>query len=273
MMGLINRLYAVPWPILLTCAIVVTAALACSVQIAIHRRFGKADFVRHNEVAGFIVAVVGTLYAVVLGFMTVVVWQQYDAVKARVALETAAVSDTWHNAVGLPPAIRRQLRVAMQGYAHEMIEVEWPRMRKGGFSARGDNLIMEATGTAGSYVPLNGAETNAQAMELRLLTELHDARLSRISSNESGLSSFNWVVLTIGAIVVVGFCFLFGMNNPRVHLVMTTAVTILITSMFVMIFELQFPFRGDLGIRSTPWGGLLDHIRYMDRMSTMNMRM
>ncbi|HYZ17805.1 MAG TPA: DUF4239 domain-containing protein [Candidatus Acidoferrum sp.] len=272
LVGLINRLYAIPWPILLTCAIVVTVVVACSAQFAIYRRFGKADFIRRNEVAGFI-TVVGTLYAVVLGFMTVVVWQQYDTVQTGVALETGAVSDTWHNAVGFPPTVRRQLRVAMQGYAHEMIDVEWPRMRHGGFSVRGDNLIMEATGTVGSYVPVNGAETNAQAMELRLLTELHDTRLRRISSNESGLSAFNWIILTLGAVVVIAFCWLFGTSNPRVHLVMTAAVTILITSMFVMIFELQFPFRGDLGIRSTPWVALLDHIRYMDRMSTMNMRM
>lgn len=270
---MVNRLSTIPWPVLLTCALIVTATLACTLQVLIHRQFGKADFVRHNEVAGFIVAVVGTLYAVVLGFMTVVVWQQYDGVRDRVALETAATSDTWHNAVGFPPAIRRQLRVAMQAYAHEMIEVEWPRMRRGGFSVRGDNLIMDATGTAGSYIPQNAAETNAQMMTLRLLTELHDARLRRISSNESGLSRFDWVVLTIGAVVVISFCFLFGMHNPRLHLVMTAAVTVLITSMFVMIFELQYPFRGDLGIRSTPWVALLDHIRYMDKTSPMNMRM
>lgn len=272
-MGVVNELYAIPSAVLLTCAIVFATVVACTLQTLIHRRFGEAVLVRHNEVAGFIVAVVGTLYAVVLGFMTVVVWQQYDGVQARVAMETAAVSDTWHNAVGFPPEIRSSLRSSMQEYAREMIAVEWARMRAGGFSVRGDNLIMDATGTVGSYVPRNGAETNAQAATLRLLTELHDARLRRLSSNDEGLSGFDWTVLTIGAVVVISFCFLFGMHNPRLHLVMTSAVTVLITAMLVMIFELQYPFRGDLGIRPTAWVALLDHIRYMDRYSPMNMRM
>jgi hypothetical protein len=30
----------------------------------------------HNEVGGIVIAVTGTLYAVVLGFLTVVVWQK-----------------------------------------------------------------------------------------------------------------------------------------------------------------------------------------------------
>jgi hypothetical protein len=38
---------------------------------------------RHNEVAGFIYAVIGVLYAVVLGFTAVIVWERYDQAKSR----------------------------------------------------------------------------------------------------------------------------------------------------------------------------------------------
>ncbi|HTJ24683.1 MAG TPA: DUF4239 domain-containing protein [Candidatus Limnocylindria bacterium] len=266
-------LYNVPTAVLLVAAITLAVAIACTAQTFVHRRFKNADFVAHNEVAGFIIAVVGTLYAVVLGFFTVIVWQQYDGMQDRLALETAAVIDAWHDAVGFPPAIRSRLRADMLAYTHEMIDVEWPRMERGGFSARGDALIMDATGTVGTYVPHNGAETNAQAAALQLLTELHDARLRRLSSNEQGFSWFDWAVLVIGAAIVIGFCFLFGMRNTRTHLIMTSCVAAIIVSMFVMIFELQYPFRGDLRIRPTAWVGLLGHIRYMDTQSPTNMRM
>jgi Protein of unknown function (DUF4239) len=272
-MSVLRPLYAVPSGVLLIGTIAVAVALVCYAQTFVHRRFKPADFVAHNEVAGFMIAVVGTLYAVVLGFFTVIVWQQYDGMQDRLSLETAAVSDVWHNAVGFPPALRRHLRSDMASYVHEMIDVEWPRMQRGGFSVHGDALIMDATGSAGGYVPRNAAETNAQGATLRLLTDLHDARLRRLSSNETGFSWFSWVILVVGAVVVIGFCFLFGVRNARTHLIMTSAVTAIIASMFVMIFELQYPFRGDLGIRPTAWTGLLGHIRYMDTASPMNMRM
>ncbi len=108
---------------------------------------------------------------------------------------------------------------------------------------------------------------------MQSLVQLHDERLRRLASNEPAMSWMEWVMLAIGAIVVVGFCMLFGMRNIRTHLVMTSAVAVLIVTMIVMIFELQCPFRGDMGISPAAWTGLLQHIRYMDTMSPMNMRM
>jgi hypothetical protein len=266
-------LAAVPSAVLLLATIALAVALACTAQTFIHTRFKQTDFVAHNEVAGFIIAVVGTLYAVVLGFFTVMVWQQYDGTRDRLALETAAVIDTWHDAVGFPGAIRSRVRTDMLAYTHEMIDVEWPKMQRGGWSVRGDALIMDATGAIGEYVPRNPAETNAQAAVMRLLTDLHDARLRRLSSNEGAMSWFDWTILVVGALVVTCFCFLFGLRNTRTHLIMTSCVVAIIASMFVMIFKLQYPFRGDLRIRPTAWDGLLAHIRYMDVQSPMNMRM
>ncbi|MBV8373619.1 MAG: hypothetical protein JOY69_10185, partial [Candidatus Eremiobacteraeota bacterium] len=41
-------------------------AVACFGQWYVHRRFAQFDFVRHNEVGGFIIAVVGAVYGVLL---------------------------------------------------------------------------------------------------------------------------------------------------------------------------------------------------------------
>ncbi len=61
-------LYSSPSAILLLVAMAIAVAAAVGGQIYVHRRFSEQDFVQHNEVGGFIIAVVGTLYAVVLGF-------------------------------------------------------------------------------------------------------------------------------------------------------------------------------------------------------------
>ena len=49
------------------------------------RRWANVEVLeRHNEVAGFIYTVVGVLYAVVLGFTAVIVWERYDQAQAEV---------------------------------------------------------------------------------------------------------------------------------------------------------------------------------------------
>lgn len=89
-------------------------------------------------------------------------------------------------------------------------------------------------------MPVNPAQTDAQLLTLRTLTDIHDARLRCLSGNRSGVSWFEWVVLFVGAGVVI------------------------IVTMFVMIFELQYPFRGQLGITAGDWSVTLAHIQSMD---------
>jgi hypothetical protein len=154
-----------------------------------------------------------------------------------------------------------------------MIEQEWPMMHRGAFSPRGDVIIMDATSAVGSLLPADSRAANAQAATLHQLGELHDARQWRLESNRSGISWFQWTVLWIGAVIVVGFCYLFGVENARAHLMMTGAVAVIVVSMFVLIFELQFPFRGDLGITPESWDAFLAHVRSTDMSAPMNMRM
>jgi len=266
-------LYSIPPVILLVVAIAIALLFACGGQIYVHRRFGGQTFVRHNEVGGFIIAVVGTLYAVVLGFLTVVVWQHFADARDLVAIESAAAGDAWHTAVGLPLAERASVRRDVFDYANLMVNSEWPLMRSGRFEPDADIVVMDAIGTVGSFMPASQGQSTAQLLTMQQLTALHDDRLRRLESNTSGVKGFEWLVLFIGAICVVCFCWLFGLANPRAHLLMTGAVTVVVVSVLVLLFELQYPFRSHIGIGPDAWVGIINHIRLMQAGSQMNMKM
>ena len=259
-------LYAIPAFLLLVIALIVAPAVAVGGQLLVHSKLKLRTFFVDNDVAGFIIAVVGTLYAVLLGFMTVMVWNHYDSARLRVWDETASVADIWHNAVGLPAALQSRIRRDMLDYANTMIQDEWPAMRSGGFSRRGDALIMDAATTVGQFVPKDLAQSNAQASIIERVNELHDARGNRLASNADGVPAFQWAVLWIGAAVVLAFCYLFSVSHLNAHMLMTGSVAILIATMFVLLFELQLPFRTDVGIKPEAWNALIVHIDDMDKM-------
>lgn len=71
------------------------AAIACAGHLTVRRRVAVRDLVSHNEVAGFVYAVVGVVYAVVLGFVVVIVWQQFNDSDERSQAEVAAVANAW----------------------------------------------------------------------------------------------------------------------------------------------------------------------------------
>jgi Protein of unknown function (DUF4239) len=257
-------LYRIPSAVLLLLAISVAVSAACGGQLYVHRRFRSQDFVQHNEVGGFIIAVVGTLYAVVLGFLTVIVWQHFSETRELVAHESAAAADAWHTAVGLPAPVRERVRNDVLDYAQAMIDREWQAMRGGASDTVADRKLADALATTGTYVPSNAGESNAQAATLEHLTGLHDDRQRRIEGNGRAVSRLEWMVLFIGATCVIGFCWLFGLKNEHTHLLMTSAVAVLITSMLILLFELQYPFRSDIGIGPDVWQETVAHLHRVE---------
>lgn len=269
---MIEFLYNIPAIILLPVVIVAAVGLACAGQNFVHRRFRSADFVKHNEVGGIIIGVSGAIYAVILGFFTVEAWDHFMEARQLTQLEADADIDAWHNAVGLPPVLRQKIRADMLDYATLMQESEWPMMKGGAFDAQPVFIGMDAMDLTGTFVPANTAEANAQVATMQQLTLLHDARQRRLMINGGGVSWFEWLILVIGAICIICFCWLFGAANSRTHLLMTATVVTMIASTLVLLFELQYPYRSDIGIGPGAWQRAIQHIHAMQTGSQVNMR-
>jgi hypothetical protein len=160
----------------------------------------------------------------------------------------------------------------MLDYAMLMPESEWAQMKEGRFDPQPGLIDLDAMEAAGTFVPANSAESNAQNATMQQLTILHDARLHRIMINEGGVSWFDWLVLMIGAVCIICFCWFFGAANSRTHLLMTATVVTMIASVLVLLFELQYPFRSDVGIGPDVWHVAIAHIHAIQTGSHVNMR-
>jgi len=248
-----TALYAIPAWLLLVLAIVLAAVLACAGQIGIRRAFPAVDFREHNDVGGIVLGVVGGLFGVTLAFIIAIVWQEFDGTSQRVAVEVAAATDLFHTASGLPAPLGPEVRGNLVRYAKAMVDEEWPAMRNGGTSPRAEALLTRTFEDVARFRPGDVGSANAQSASLQYLGALHDARHRRLDDNASGVSPFEWAVLVVGAIVIVGLCYLVGLPHLRAQLVMTGAVAGMIAVMFVLIFELDYPFRGDLSVAPTGW--------------------
>lgn len=268
-----NIFYNIPAALLLVLALAVSIAAVAIGQTWVHRRYGKGDLLGHNEVGGIIIAVSGTIYAVILGFLTVVAWEHYQEARNLVVLESDADIDAWHSSVGLPAAVRAQVRQDMIDYANIMINGEWPRMKQGQFDETAPMISMHAIDAVGSFSPADNGQSNAQSAVLQQLTAIHDARQQRIAINGAGISWFEWLVLAIGGACIICFCWLFGVRNLRTHLLMTSTVVTMIVSILVLLFELQYPFRSNVGIGPEAWQGALAHLNQMQTGEMKNMRM
>ncbi len=266
-------LYAIPAALLLFGVLALAVAAALGVQAFIRRRFHGEDFVAHNQIGGIIITVIASLYAVLLGFMTVVTWEHFEESRAMVVSESDATIDGWHMAVGLPTDVRKRVRADMVQYAHFMVDREWALMKQGRSDPTSAMISMDAIDAAAGFTPKDAGQSNAQNATVQQLNILHDARQRRIASNAAGISWFEWLVLWCGALCIVGFCWLFGGAKPRVQMIMTSTVVIMIASTLVLLFELQYPFRSPIGVGPQAWNAALEHIHEMQSGGLPNMHM
>jgi len=169
----------------------------------------------HNDVAGFLYAVIGVVYAVLLALLVIAVWEQYQRARETVESEASAVGEIAWLAHRLPEPERHELQEDARSYAQEVVDTEWPLMEQGIEGQRGTpqawNLIDDMRATLQGFEPSTEAEAQLYAEGLDQIDRLGDDRRIRFVAAEEGIPGILWAVLVFGAVVAVGFTYLFGL--------------------------------------------------------------
>jgi Protein of unknown function (DUF4239) len=210
---------------------------------------------QHNDVAGFLYAVVGVVYAVLLALLVIAVWERFQSSRETVESEANAVAEIAWLAHRLPEPEHHELQQDTRSYAQEVVDTEWPLMEQGGIEGqRGTpeawNLIDDMRATLQEFEPSTAAEQNLHAEGLDQIDRLGDDRRIRFVAAEEGIPGVLWAVLVFGAVVVVGFTYLFGLQNTWAHRLMVMSLTAVIALVLFTIGVMEHPFSG--GARVDP---------------------
>lgn len=236
--------------------LIVVVVVGCFVGLhaVLQRRFTSEMLRRHNDVAGYLFSAVGILYAVVLGFVVVVVWQKYDGTVSNVQDEVDAAANLYHIADGLPESLRSKIRSDLHDYANTLIQVEWPEMaRNQPVGNTAVFLLEDASYRVDTFLPTNATEEDAQHATIADMERLFDARRERLIRAEPAVPSILWFALVVGALAMIAFCYIFGVENRPAQLIMTAILVGLIVILFVVIYEFATPFSGSVSISSDGW--------------------
>lgn len=212
----------------------------------------------HHGVAGSFMSIVGTLYAVVLGFIVVDALNTFQ--KSRVLVETEANSlhDVFHIAGGLPSTEGRKIRGICFEYAKEMINGEWPAMEHGESSQNAHVLMLHLWHEAINFRPNSMQEQNLDAAMIDQMHQIGDARHSRLLAARPAYEPVVWMVLIIGAVVTIVFTYFFGFESLSLQLVMTALVAVVLSLNLVLVALFRCPFSGDVKVSPAPFKVDLD---------------
>jgi uncharacterized protein DUF4239 len=218
----------------------------------VHRLVPAVSRQRSNDVAGFIYAALGVIYAVLLALVVIAVWEEFQHASETVEQEANATAEIFWLAHRLPEPQGTHIQELARSYAEEVVNEEWPLMEQGKAppmtqvrgTPSGWTIIDEIRASLQDYEPHTKAEEQLYAEGLDQIEELNDARRLRLVAAEEGVPGVLWSVLIFGGVAAIGFTYLFGLENTWAHRLMVVTLAAVIGLALFTIGALEHPFSG-----------------------------
>jgi Protein of unknown function (DUF4239) len=190
----------------------------------------------HNDVAGFIYAALGVIYAVLIALVVIAVWEEYNAASITVEQEANALAEIFWLAHRLPEPEGSHIQELARSYAHEVVDKEWPLMEQGQAP-----LMTQVEETPTGWTIIDEIRANLQEFQPQTPA---DARRMRLVAAEEGVPAVLWSVLIFGGVAAVGFTYLFGLENTWAHRLMVLTLASVIGLVLFTIGAMEHPFSG-----------------------------
>jgi hypothetical protein len=259
-MPLLRALNTIPvWPLIVG-LLAVCELYSVGLMLLARRRLGFDRLKLNNEVAGFKFSVIGVLYAVLLAFVVIAVWENYNATGTAIRNEAKAVGDMAQLSYALPESQGEEMRRLLDAYVKEVQQSEWGTMAQG----------LPSKAAADALAHLTQATINMQVAQMRdlavfqqalhLLAVIEDNRNERLESADGSVPMILWLVLIAGAVITLGYPAFFGTMNVLAQTLMTATPAALVALILVPAILLDFPFTGEVVLSSAPFDEALQQM-------------
>lgn len=250
-----NQLVLLKVPTIVLGVIIISSAVIISIAglLIVRRHIPHHRLKTHNDVAGPIFATVGVIYAVLLAFVVVIVWQNFDRSRSNVQDEANCLVDLAMDAEAFSPEFKKDIRALLYQYAEIVVNEEWPAMAKGGAGPHMRGITEKMWRAYSAYEPETEAQKAFFTESIKKLNDLGELRRSRLLDAQTGVHPILWFVLILGGLVTISFTFFFGAENLKAQLTMAILLAILISLILFTILAMDFPFTGEVSISPDPF--------------------
>lgn len=227
--------------------IVVGVAALAGLAFAVLDRIAAKPYVAEGARVAPTLIVTGTLFAVVLAFVTLASFQTYQGARTGSATEADAVLAMARTANLLPPAQRDQLRSDFVCYGRAVVDREWPAMKNGHPSPVVDHWIGVYRE---DFATVEVQSLREQAGFQDLLTQAANrtvGRQQRLSVATPSVPTALWLALILGGSVAVALQLSLAGSRNRVHALLVAGLTSLIVAGLLVVFFLDHPYQSGAG--------------------------
>src|SRR3984893_6365719 len=196
-----------------TVLVALFTATSCVGLLIFHRLVHVSVRKAHNDLAGFTIAVIGVLYAVLLAFIAIATWESFSRASDIVENESDYAGGIYLDTGGLPQARAQPIREAVARYVNVVINEEWPIQRAGKTPDQGWKPLRELNTAIARIQPQSLGEAAIQAELLKAWNELYQTRSSRLFAVQGHVPGIVWSIIFFGATITTGYTYFFGYQH------------------------------------------------------------
>lgn len=187
----------------------------------------------------------GILFGLLIGFIAVEVWNNFDKAKSAVAAEASALRAVVLLAEALPQEQRARFHDLINRHIEAAVNEEWPQMaRQQATLSLLPVALVEALHDILVIKPADESSRTAQTEMVRALHAALDARRQRIVVSESAVGSVKWAGILLQALCMLVAIAMVHSDNRRACGISLTLFGAGIALSVLLIAAYSRPFTG-----------------------------
>jgi hypothetical protein len=250
-----DSLNSVPdWALLIIVCIGLPTVMVGAFFLVVH----WLDSWRTDASSAIVVAVgamVMTLFALVLAFAAVNLYDGYRNASSTVDEEANALTQIMRDVRVFPVAERDRVDRALISYIHTVTTVEFPGMRTGdAVKAHAALPDADALFTAVErYDPHTASQQAFYASVVDKLNTIASLRRDRVAASNSSLPRAFTALLLLTAAVSILMTFFLRTHTIGLDIVMVSGVSLVVGAGLLTVALLEYPFSGSVSVVSDPF--------------------
>lgn len=249
--------------LMLGLVILVGIGVALAAVLVADRTLGRSVGPQHNSTLSPFMTVVGLVFGALLGFTVVVSWEQFSSAEANVSHEASTLTTMYRQTVGMPEPERAKLREQLRKYATAADGSDWEALDTNGNSDGARAAITEMYRLLGNQPDASSNPVNGEF--LSQLTVLANDRNQRVLDAQPRIPALLWCGLVFGGVVLVSLTGFMRLDDRLGHVVLSSAVAILLGLLLYIIYWLDHPFGTQIGVTPEPFRHSLEVFDVIDR--------
>ncbi|MFT3704320.1 MAG: DUF4239 domain-containing protein [Agriterribacter sp.] len=204
-----------------------------------------------NEVAGIMFGAISLIYSLILAFVIVAVWEDYEDLEKNIQAEADNMNSIITHTSTMPDSVRKPVYEALSTYCLRVTTNEW--------HMESDSLNNQSSAIPCLRLMLLTRKPDGDVQQRVFdvidanLSQITELRRNRLTHNHSQIPGLVWIILQSGTIILIVFSYFFQVQSLRLKRIYLSFLSACLAMCLFLVSALDHPFNKYMQLSKTPY--------------------